>query len=439
VGDGVADGLGHLLVALLEQAAGLVELLLDVLLLLFVLGVGEELGQLDEGVAAGLEDLGELVELDDELEAADVGGVEEVLAVALDQLLFLEVLGGAGLAGFLVRDDGEEAQGGVDEGRLAVGEDRDVEVPDLGEDGVLLVEVLDLGFTDLGEGFALDGGEGGLDAGLELLDTLELLEQRAELLLEAGERDGVGDRQDDAAQEFGTLLQQFQRIQQLQARIQSALTTVEREALAKVGESEVKDFNEKDAVFAKVWNFNVPVLANRQTTFINTALRLFAVVSDEEAGKARAAKDFKEEQLVKRDGKNLLHTADIRGFEFVVQFDQFAKVLQARRDAFVQLTQLLANAKDEEQKKNIQKQLDETRGLLEKGNEEMAKSVGYSITHNYEVEVLESKFVFLLNQEEVNQVSSLFANAQQQQAVGADAPKAVEAPKAEAKKVEAKK
>jgi len=235
-------------------------------------------------------------------------------------------------------------------------------------------------------------------------------------------------------QEFGTLLQQFQRIQQLQARIQSALTTVEREALAKVGESEVKDFNEKDAVFAKVWNFNVPVLANRQTTFINTALRLFAVVSDEEAGKARAAKDFKEEQLVKRDGKNLLHTADIRGFEFVVQFDQFAKVLQARRDAFVQLTQLLANAKDEEQKKNIQKQLDETRGLLEKGNEEMAKSVGYSITHNYEVEVLESKFVFLLNQEEVNQVSSLFANAQQQQAVGADAPKAVEAPKAEAKK-----
>jgi len=240
-------------------------------------------------------------------------------------------------------------------------------------------------------------------------------------------------------QEFGTLLQQFQRIQQLQARIQSALTTVEREALAKVGESEVKDFNEKDAVFAKVWNFNVPVLANRQTTFINTALRLFAVVSDEEAGKARAAKDFKEEQLVKRDGKNLLHTADIRGFEFVVQFDQFAKVLQARRDAFVQLTQLLANAKDEEQKKNIQKQLDETRGLLEKGNEEMAKSVGYSITHNYEVEVLESKFVFLLNQEEVNQVSNLFANAQQQQAGAADAAKAVEAPKAEAKKVEAKK
>ena len=233
-------------------------------------------------------------------------------------------------------------------------------------------------------------------------------------------------------QEFGTLLQQFQRIQQLQARIQSALTTGEREALAKVGESEVKDFNEKDAVFAKVWNFNVPVLANRQTTFINTALRLFAVVSDEEAGKARAAKDFKEEQLVKRDGKNLLHTADIRGFEFVVQFDQFAKVLQARRDAFLQLTELLKRSTNDEEKTRIQTQLDQTLELLNKGNKEMAESVGYSITHNYEVEVLESKFVILLNQEEVNQIQGLMANAQQQQAAAA-APVAIEAPKLEKK------
>ena len=53
-------------------------------------------------------------------------------------------------------------------------------------------------------------------------------------------------------------------------------TTVERDALSKVGEAEVKDFAEKDAVFAKVWGFNVPAVANRQATFVNTALRLFA-------------------------------------------------------------------------------------------------------------------------------------------------------------------
>ena len=226
-------------------------------------------------------------------------------------------------------------------------------------------------------------------------------------------------------QEVGTLGQQFARIQQLQQRIQSALTTVERDALTKVGESEVKDFNEKDALFAKVWSFSIPALANRQTALVNTSLRLMAVISEEEAVKARASKDFKEEQIVIRGDRRLLQTAEIRGLEFVVQFEQFVKVLQARRDAFLQLTELLKRASTDEQKKSIQTQLDQATELLDKGNKEMAESVGYSLTHNYEIEVLEAKFVFLLNQEEVNQVQNLFANSQQQQAAAAtlDAPK----------------
>jgi ribosomal protein L12E/L44/L45/RPP1/RPP2 len=231
-------------------------------------------------------------------------------------------------------------------------------------------------------------------------------------------------------QELQTLGQQFGRIQQLQQRVQSALTTVERDALSKVGEAEIKDFAEKDAVFAKVWGFNVPAVANRQATFVNTALRLFAVVSEEEAAKARSSADFKEEQLVIRGDRRLLQTAEIRGLDLVVQFDQFAKVLQARRDAVLQLTELLKRAEKEEDKTRIQGQLDQTLELLNKGNKEMAESVGYSITHNYEVEVLESKFVILLNQEEVNQIQGLIANAQQQAAAAAPA---VEAPKLEKK------
>ena len=231
-------------------------------------------------------------------------------------------------------------------------------------------------------------------------------------------------------QELQTLGQHFGRIQQLNQRIQSALTTVERDALVKVAEAEVKDFNEKDAVFAKVWGFNIPAVANRQSTFINTALRLLAVVSEEEAAKARTDKNFKEEQLVIRGDRRLLQTAEIRGLDLVVQFDQFAKVLQARRDAVVQLNGLLQRATNEEEKARIQTQLDQTLELLNKGNKEMVESVGYSITHNYEVEVLESKFVILLNQEEVNQVQGLIANAQQQAAA---APAAGEAPRLEKK------
>jgi ribosomal protein L12E/L44/L45/RPP1/RPP2 len=234
-------------------------------------------------------------------------------------------------------------------------------------------------------------------------------------------------------QELQTLGQHFGRIQQLQQRIQAALTTVERDALIKVGEAEVKDFNEKDAVFVKVWGFSVSAVANRQATFVNTALRLFAVVSEEEAAKAKADKNFKEEQLVVRGDRRLLQTAEIRGLDLVIQFDQFAKVLQARRDAAVQLTELLKRAEKDEEKARIQTQLDQTLELLNKGNKEMAESVGYSITHNYEVEVLESKFVILLNQEEVNQVQGLIANAQQQAAAAPAAVASAETPKLEKK------
>ena len=231
-------------------------------------------------------------------------------------------------------------------------------------------------------------------------------------------------------QELQTLGQHFGRIQQLNQRIQSALTTVERDALVKVAEAEVKDFNEKDAVFAKVWGFNIPAVANRQSTFINTALRLLAVVSEEEAAKARTDKNFKEEQLIVRGDRRLLQTAEIRGLDLVVQFDQFAKVLQARRDAVVQLNGLLQRAASAEEKTRIQTQLDQTLELLNKGNKEMVESVGYSITHNYEVEVLEAKFVILLNQDEVNQIQGLIANAQQQAAAAAPA---TEMPKLEKK------
>jgi ribosomal protein L12E/L44/L45/RPP1/RPP2 len=234
-------------------------------------------------------------------------------------------------------------------------------------------------------------------------------------------------------QELQTLGQHFGRLQQLQQRIQVALTTVERDALTKVAEAEVKDFNEKDAVFVKVWGFSVSAVANRQATFVNTALRLFAVVSEEEAAKAKADKNFKEEQLVVRGDRRLLQTAEIRGLDLVIQFDQFAKVLQARRDAAVQLTELLKRAEKAEDKTRIQTQLDQTLELLNKGNKEMAESVGYSITHNYEVEVLESKFVILLNQEEVNQVQGLIANAQQQAAAAPAAVAVAEAPKLEKK------
>jgi len=233
-------------------------------------------------------------------------------------------------------------------------------------------------------------------------------------------------------QELNAHGQQFGRLRQLQQRAQTALTTPEKDALGKVLETEVKDFTEKDAIFARRY-FSLPVIADRQTALVNTKIRLHAVVNEEEAAKARAAKDFKEEDLVVRGERRLLRVADLLSLDAIVMFERFAKELQARRDAFVQLRSLHERAGSEEEKTKLKELLDQAAQALDKGNQEMAQSVGYSITHNYEVEVLEAKFVILLNQEEVNAVMG----AVQQQA-GQQAAKAAEAPKAEAAKPEKK-
>ncbi len=236
-------------------------------------------------------------------------------------------------------------------------------------------------------------------------------------------------------QELNAHGQQFGRLRQLQQRQQTALTTPEKDALAKVLETEVKDFNEKDAVFARRY-FSLPLIADRQTALVNTKLRLHAVVNEEEAAKARAAKDFKEEDLVVRGERRLLRVADLLSLDAIVMFERFAKELQARRDAFVQLRSMHERATAEEEKKKLKELLDQAAQALDKGNQEMAPSVGYSIPHNYEVEVLEGKFVILLNQEEVNTVVGAI---QQQQAGQQAAPAAAaEAPKAEAPKAEKK-
>ncbi|MFZ9436675.1 MAG: hypothetical protein ACO29B_05100 [Opitutales bacterium] len=233
-------------------------------------------------------------------------------------------------------------------------------------------------------------------------------------------------------QELNAHGQQFGRLRQLQQRAQTALTTPEKDALGKVLETEVKDFTEKDAIFARRY-FSLPVIADRQTALVNTKIRLHAVVNEEEAAKARAAKDFKEEDLVVRGERRLLRVADLLSLDAIVMFERFAKELQARRDAFVQLRSLHERAGTEEEKTKLKELLDQAAQALDKGNQEMAQSVGYSITHNYEVEVLEAKFVILLNQEEVNAVMG----AVQQQA-GQQAAKVAEAPKAEAAKPEKK-
>jgi hypothetical protein len=228
--------------------------------------------------------------------------------------------------------------------------------------------------------------------------------------------------------EYSGLAQQLANINSLQQRIQAAYTTVEKEALAKIAESEIKDFTEKDALFLKRWKISVAQFSNRRVDIIDTGIRLFTPATEEEVTKAKQDSGFKPEHLKQVGDKQLLHVADVRGFDFVTRFKQFVRELQGRRDVFIQVSEALKRATSPEEKAKLEELVKQAGEQLEKGNKEMAESVGYSILRNYEIEILEAKFIAFLNQEELNQVVA----AQQQQAAAAVAP-AAEAPKLEKK------
>ena len=227
--------------------------------------------------------------------------------------------------------------------------------------------------------------------------------------------------------EYVALAQQLANINNFQQRIQAAYTTVEKEALGKIAEAEIKDFNEKDSLFLKRWKISVAQYSNRKVEIIDTKLRLFTPITDEEATKTKAEPNFKAEHVKLVGDKQLLHVADIPGFNLVTRFKQFVRELQGRRDVFVQVSEALKRATNPEEKTKLEELVKQAAEQLEKGNKEMAESVGYSILRNYEIEILEAKFVMFLNQDEVNQV---MAAAQQHAAA---APVAVEAPKPEKK------
>lgn len=263
-----------------------------------------------------------------------------------------------------------------------------------------------------------------------VIEILPLGQNLGRVVLTLTGQDAIGRFQ----QELNAHGQQFGRLRQLQQRLQAALTTPEKDALTKVLETEVKDFNEKDGIFARRY-FSLPLVADRQTALVNTKIRLLALVSEEEVAKARAGKDFKESDLVIRGERRMLRMADLLSLDAIVMFERYAKELQARRDAFIQLRAMHERAVGEEEKKKLKDLLDQAAQALEKGNLELAQSVGYSITHNYEVEVLEAKFVILLTQDEVNTVVGAI---QQQSGQRTAAAQSAEASKAEAPKVEKK-
>lgn len=226
-------------------------------------------------------------------------------------------------------------------------------------------------------------------------------------------------------QQFDLLRQQVGRLQALAQRRDQALTTGEKDALSKVLEQEVRDLDSKDALFQKVYGFRVAALQNRPVKIQQTR-RLLTPATPEEVAKARAAKEFKEEEVVTLDGKTHLVLSTMSGLPFD-EFMRNAQIITARRDNLAQFKQNIANV-PADQKEKAEAAAKEAEAQLIKDNEAMFKAYGFTLTRDLVIDFIEAKFFVALTQEDI----------QKAQSAGGDAAPAAKAPEAKKDKPVAK-
>ena len=202
------------------------------------------------------------------------------------------------------------------------------------------------------------------------------------------------------AQSFESLGQQFQRLRMIAQRRDQALTTGEKDALSKVLEQEVRDFDGKDALFQKVYGFRAGALFGQNRPFyVHRTFRLLTPVTDEEAAKMKAEKDFKPENLVTVDGKTQLLLSTLGGLAYD-DFLRNAQVISGRRDNLVKFRDNLPNLSAEERPK-AEAALKEAEESLGKDNEAMLKTFGFTLTRNITLDFVEAKFFVALVQEDL--------------------------------------
>jgi hypothetical protein len=190
-----------------------------------------------------------------------------------------------------------------------------------------------------------------------------------------------------------------QRIMGIAQRIQSAITGSEKEALTRARDAELKDFNDKDALFEKVYGFKADHVTIRPNLIQNTSIRLLTPVNDEQIATLRKDPNFKESDIIARGNAKVLQLSVITGGEIPV-LERNIQIVQAQQNAVIQLTAAEQSAKTEDEKKRVKDELAKVKQTLTTNAEHMGKTYGI-VTNNLIVEVLEGVFWVAMTEEEL--------------------------------------
>lgn len=116
----------------------------------------------------------------------------------------------------------------------------------------------------------------------------------------------------------------------------------------------------------------------------------------DKAGKAPAAPAPQQQKLVK--------VATLKTAEANREFQANVQLLQAQRQAAVEINSAMEKEKDAKKKKELKTQLDQLMAKLNENNEKMQKAYGFSLTRNYTMEIETSHIYMLVSDEEAAKI-----------------------------------
>lgn len=109
--------------------------------------------------------------------------------------------------------------------------------------------------------------------------------------------------------------------------------------------------------------------------------------------------------------QKLVRMATLKTAEANREFQANVQLLQAQRQAAVELSSALEKEKDEKKRKELKAQLDSLIAKLNENNEAMQKAYGFSLARNYTMEIETSHIYMLVSDEEAAQIEKAQAEA----------------------------
>ncbi len=219
----------------------------------------------------------------------------------------------------------------------------------------------------------------------------------------------------------GVVQAQLKAAQDYKRRIDIALTTPEKEALqVKFGEV-VKELEANNKLMAKTYGFSLE--RNYVVQIVKT--RLYTPVSDEEVKKMEErVKDNTGEKAPEvitvdqkdKDGKDikakLLFIAAINGVAENDIFRQNVQLVQTQYQRLVRIKQAIDKAPAGEDKTKLEAELKKSEETLQKNNDEMIKTYGFSLMRNYTMEIEEARLYAHLSEEDLKRFNEASAAGQ---------------------------